>query len=241
MSTYVCSDIHGLKNRYDQMIQQVQKTDHLYILGDVIDRGAFGIEILWDLMHRDNVTMLLGNHEFMMKQYYEAKRERKFPLPKQYEVMSLWRMNHCDATITGFDKLTFAQQEEVLAYLDRLPVAICDLVVEHQMYYLVHGYPLLEATTGTLYASDVLALGYEVERLVWNRVQQADTFFQDRTVIIGHTPTLYLQTDKPYTVWCDHQPIKEATLINIDCGCAADNAYTQLALLRLEDRKVFYF
>lgn len=40
MSKYVASDIHGLKERYDAMIQclNLQEDDTLYILGDVVDR-----------------------------------------------------------------------------------------------------------------------------------------------------------------------------------------------------------
>ena len=74
MSTYVMSDVHGLKDRYDAMLEALalQNEDTLFVLGDVIDRGRDGIAILLDIMNRDNVYMLLGNHEYMMKQYYEA-------------------------------------------------------------------------------------------------------------------------------------------------------------------------
>ena len=74
MSTYVMSDVHGLKCRYDAMLEALalKEEDTLYILGDVIDRGPDGIAILRDVMTREHVVMLLGNHEYMMKQYYEA-------------------------------------------------------------------------------------------------------------------------------------------------------------------------
>lgn len=37
--------------------------DHLCILGDVIDRGTLGVDILQRIMAATNMTMLLGNHE----------------------------------------------------------------------------------------------------------------------------------------------------------------------------------
>ena len=160
MSTYVCSDIHGLKDRYDAMMCMIQPHDHLYILGDVVDRGPFGTEILWDVMHREQVTMLLGNHELMMKQYYEAKRNRTHGMLDHIEVMSRWRMNHCDATIKGFDLLNREQQKELLDYLDQLPVAICDMQVNDTLYYLVHGYPQTALQEGVITQQDALALGY---------------------------------------------------------------------------------
>ena len=69
MAVYVMSDVHGLKDRYDRMIEYIHEEDTLYILGDVIDRGPDGIVILQDAMQRSNVKMLMGNHEYMMKQY----------------------------------------------------------------------------------------------------------------------------------------------------------------------------
>lgn len=38
---YVMSDIHGCGNMYHEMLRKIQfcDSDHLYILGDAIDRG----------------------------------------------------------------------------------------------------------------------------------------------------------------------------------------------------------
>ena len=62
------SDIHGCGNMYHEMLRKIQfcDSDHLYILGDAIDRGPDGISILEDILRRKNVTMLLGNYEHMM-------------------------------------------------------------------------------------------------------------------------------------------------------------------------------
>ena len=65
---YVMSDIHGNRRRFDSIMDQIQlqPEDKLYVIGDVIDRHPDGISILLQLMEMPNVTMLLGNHEFMM-------------------------------------------------------------------------------------------------------------------------------------------------------------------------------
>lgn len=44
---YVMSDIHGCLNRYRNVLRQIRlrKDDHLYILGDVIDRGPEGLRM----------------------------------------------------------------------------------------------------------------------------------------------------------------------------------------------------
>ena len=68
---YIISDIHGLYSRYEKMLEKINfsNDDLLYVLGDVIDRGDRGIDILLDLMEKDNVEMFLGNHEHMMLTY----------------------------------------------------------------------------------------------------------------------------------------------------------------------------
>ena len=54
MSTYVCSDIHGQYDLYARMFEEIQfsDNDHLYIIGDMIDRGPDGIRILQDAASR---------------------------------------------------------------------------------------------------------------------------------------------------------------------------------------------
>ena len=62
---YVMSDIHGRYSRYRSVMIQIRlrKTDHLYVLGDCIDRNPFGFPTLKELYRKPNVTVLLGNHE----------------------------------------------------------------------------------------------------------------------------------------------------------------------------------
>ncbi len=62
---YVMSDIHGPEDRFNAILAQInmKKTDHLYILGDVIDRNPDGIHLLRRIARTKNMTMLLGNHE----------------------------------------------------------------------------------------------------------------------------------------------------------------------------------
>ena len=64
---YVMSDIHGRLDKYNGMLQAIDFSDEdeLYVIGDVIDRGMHGIEILKDIMKRTNVHMIMGNHELM--------------------------------------------------------------------------------------------------------------------------------------------------------------------------------
>ena len=45
---YVLSDIHGDRDAFNTVLSMIDlhPDDYLYILGDVIDRGQYGIELL---------------------------------------------------------------------------------------------------------------------------------------------------------------------------------------------------
>ena len=61
------SDLHGELDKFQRMLEWINfsESDHLYIIGDVIDRGSMGVDILRMIMEAPNMTMLLGNHEQM--------------------------------------------------------------------------------------------------------------------------------------------------------------------------------
>ena len=75
MSNYCIGDVHG---RYDLLIMMLDKikfdfnTDHVYLLGDVIDGGKGSVRILEYVMeHQESITLLRGNHEenFLFNKY----------------------------------------------------------------------------------------------------------------------------------------------------------------------------
>ncbi|WP_456028684.1 metallophosphoesterase [Ruminococcus sp.] len=65
--TYAISDIHGCYEEYIKLIEKIEFSDNdtLYILGDICDRGEKPMEIYYDIMARDNVIPLFGNHEHL--------------------------------------------------------------------------------------------------------------------------------------------------------------------------------
>lgn len=62
---YAISDLHGCYEKYQKLLDTLPfgDTDTLYVLGDAIDRGNGGIDILFDMMSRANIKPLIGNHE----------------------------------------------------------------------------------------------------------------------------------------------------------------------------------
>ena len=70
---YVMSDIHGRKDRFEDVLEQInlQENDVLYILGDVIDRNPSGVSLLRYIQTPQqtqiSLPVLVTHHLYMMK------------------------------------------------------------------------------------------------------------------------------------------------------------------------------
>ena len=226
MSTYVMSDLHGEAELFHKMLEKIQfsETDTLYILGDVIDRGPDGIVLLREITAAPNIILLLGNHEYMMMQYFA-------PEATETEIRR-WNKNGNTPTRDAYLQLEPQTQGEILDMIAQLPTHL-QLTVDSKDYYLVHGFP-----------------GENAHDEVWTRpaIDTANPI-PDTILIIGHTPVLHMQCAKEdredriaeMIRNGEHPQILHAPgFINIDCGCSYDDPIKTLACLRLEDMKEFY-
>ena len=226
MSTYVVSDLHGELHLFQELLKQIRfsKEDHLYILGDVIDRGPDGIALLQDIMVHPNMTLLLGNHEYMMLQYFA-------PEATETEIRR-WNKNGNTPTRDAYLRLEPAEQMRITEYIQSLPTHLT-VNVGDKNYYLVHGFP-----------------GENVHDEVWHRPTIADPNpISNTTLIIGHTPVLYMQESKEKREERiaemirrgEHPRIFHAPgFIDIDCGCSLEDPIKTLGCLRLDDMAEFY-
>ena len=235
--TYVISDIHGQLGFFEDILRKIdlQPDDKLYILGDVIDRGAHGIEILRRIMAMPNAEMLLGNHEFMMLdalgEPYEGIRT------STASAMELWYRNGGGKTHIGLYCLPKAQRREVLDYLKSRPMNI-DVKAGGKEYRLVH------AADIDFYGVDRERFRSETEYCVWDRkglIPMARV--SDKNYVFGHTGTFLIKPS------ANPKIIHKDNLIGIDCGCAiADGIYDpgigmikgRLGCIRLDDMHEFY-
>ena len=211
--TYVMSDIHGESDRFYKMLDLIKfsPADTMYILGDVIDRGIDGVDLLLDIMQRPNMIMLMGNHEDMM---LNTLGPNSFP-----EARALWTQNGGNQTRRELlYHRTSEDRRKILSFCRGLP-SIMDIEVNGVGYVLVHGYP-----------SD------KYLDQIWGRVE-ADSNFVGTTVIVGHTPTCYLTGNfrEPFSIYHGNG------FMDIDCGCGNMSIpFRRLACLRIEDLEEFY-
>ena len=69
MAVWATADLHGNYILWEQIKAFLKEDDTLIFLGDAIDRGDRGFEILMEMLDDPRVAYLKGNHEDMM---YEA-------------------------------------------------------------------------------------------------------------------------------------------------------------------------
>lgn len=234
--TYVMSDIHGNKKRFESVLSQInlKSTDRLYILGDVIDRFPDGIELLQRIRKMKNARLLLGNHEYMMLNALANRFEtpEKLNSNKYFEAKSIWNQNHNSPTINGFHALSEDEQRSLYDYLKHRRLFI-KLTVNGQKYLLVHGSSPDGFCEEERYRYDSIT-----EYVVWNRCSPSFTLSDGSIMIFGHTPTAYYQNKDPMTIWHGNN------IVGIDCGAGFNSKNVgigcRLACLRLDDMKEFY-
>lgn len=226
MAHYVISDIHGEAERFHAMLAKIRfsEEDTLYILGDVIDRGPDGIQLLLEIIDTPNMVMLLGNHEYMMLACFRSGATAL--------EISRWDRNGNTPTKSAWRELTPQERGDILFFLRSLPGHL-ELTVNGKDYYLVHGFP-----------------GESVHDEVWLRPTiETPNPILGRELIVGHTPVLSLLKPREerlaYLLEMENrgehfQIFRAAGFTDIDCGCGHGYAAGRLACLRLEDNAEFY-
>lgn len=233
MAKYVMSDLHGNYEAYKKALTLInfQNTDTLYVLGDVIDRGSDSIKILMDMMMRDNVIPIIGNHEYMallvlqflMTEITEDSVDQMERNPEVIDSLQHWIAEGGESTISEFNELESYEKEMIIDYLDefRLYETVC---INDKDYVLVHA--------GLSNFSPERELdSYQSFEVLFDRADYDKIYYTDKILITGHTPTQFINDDGLNKIY------KKNNHIAIDCGGAYGG---NLAVLRLDDEKEFY-
>lgn len=202
---YVISDIHGNKTAWENIKKKInlQFDDTLYILGDVVDRGEYGIEILQEIMNSSNMQMILGNHEYMMLSAFGCSYDGVY----NDRALELWYMNGGEVTNNHMSRLPARDQIDIIQYLIDCPlnIHIDDIILCH-------------AAPEELWENLGMPLGYQTkeEFCVWSReaVNELKASAIEQKIIFGHTPTIYLNDhNDPMSIYNYADK-----LYGIDCG-----------------------
>lgn len=232
---YVSSDLHGCHPQaFIRLLDRAGfcEDDELYILGDVIDRGEFGAEMLLWITQQPNVRLILGNHEALMRScsflFDEVTDESLAKLtPESLALVQNWIDNGGQPTIRGLKRLMLKDPSLVRGIFDYLreeATLYDELILDGKRFILVH------AGLGN-FSPDKALSDYSAEELLMIRPAPDERYFDDATVIFGHTPTAYYGTEHNGRAF--HGP----GWVCIDTGAAMGG---KPMLLRLEDMAEIY-
>lgn len=142
---YAVSDLHGCYDRYRQLLDKLdlEEQDTLYVLGDALDRGPEGFQILSDMASRPQVVGLLGNHEAMALDALPGllrglEHGRASMSRTDRSNASLWFSNGGESSLRDFLRLDKGQRQEVWAYMASLPL-YREMKAGGRDFLLVHG------------------------------------------------------------------------------------------------------
>ncbi len=230
---YVMSDLHGRYDKYTEMLSKIHFTsdDELYVLGDICDRGPSSAQIYLDIMKRENVHCIMGNHEKMLLENLPHVFGIFFE--KDANVISadygLWSINGGGTTCASFIEVGKENMLKIYNYIRLFPFYRV-VEVEKKRYLLVHA--------GIDNYLDTKSLcEYLPEELLWSDIDYDDTYYPTKfdKIIVGHTPTFLLNENKSAAIYRGN-----GNVIAIDCGAVFEDSGGRLGCLCLDTMEEFY-
>ena len=227
--TYVVSDIHGCFDKFKEILEKINFGDNdvMYVLGDMVDVGEEPMELLCDLSMRYNIVPIVGEHELralkLLSAFNKILTEGGTPDPEIMGELTEWIRDGGAKTLQGFKELDADMREGIIEYLE-------ELSLYEEITVKGHKYLLLHAGIAD-FDPDTDLEDYMPEDFVSEPLDPDREYFDDVTIIAGHTPT--------YTIdGADHGKIYygESGII-IDCGAAYGET---LGCLCLENGKEYY-
>lgn len=199
MKRYAISDIHGCNKTFRHLVEKrinLQKEDHLYLLGDYIDRGPGSKQVfdfIFELQESGyQVHCLRGNHEEMMLNTFHEKVD---PFS--------WMVNGGDATLDSFEAVSFYDiPEQYIQFIENLPY-----------YFVLDDYLLVHAGFEFKKAEKLADLFEDQQAMIWLRYWYNDInpdILGGRTIVHGHTPVSRNEIEKS---------LQLGIPLDIDGGC----------------------
>lgn len=187
MRTLIIGDIHGCNKTFNALIDKIALSplDHLFLLGDYIDRGPDSkgvLDTIVNLKERGyQVSCLRGNHEQMMLNAFQPpvnkEEEDDDGSNEAVDYLKRWLKNGGKETLNSFGISKVEQvPPQYFTFLKQLPYYI-----ETEDLILVHAG--LDFHTKNPFDN--------LEEMIWIRdwyTSINDKWLGKRTIVHGHTP-----------------------------------------------------
>jgi len=221
----VIGDVHGCYRTLKILIEtqiKPEKSDDIYFVGDLIDRGPRSREVLdyvidlkWKGYH---VFPIRGNHEDLLIKAFSEE-----------EFLQAWFQNGAEDTLKSFD----VPENIINDYegLRLIPERYIQFLAGLPYYYDLKDFIIVHAGLN-LASPDYFS---DTQAMLWSREVKGINLLKDGTCIIhGHTP-MPIVTIRP------NLTRKDTKNLNIDAGCVYKElpGYGILAALELDSRKLY--
>ena len=231
--TYLMSDIHGCFDEYIMLLDKISFSDddELYILGDAMDRGKEPIKVIKDIMKRDNVYYICGNHDEMflnvINRLSKEITEESVEKLSREDMLSYYDyvFNGGELTLRQFRKLSKEEQNDIVDFLSS--ALFYDMIeYDNKLYILTH------AGISNFDKNKELC-DYLPDDFLWGRADYNKNYYESDKIFLvsGHTPTILIKEDEKAFIY------KENNHLAIDCGCVFGG---QLAAYCIETEEEFY-
>lgn len=234
---YVMSDLHGCYEKYIEMLELIKFNDNdkLYIIGDICDRGKEPMKILLHMLEHDNIIPICGNHD--VKAFTslskigiysnEVIKDRDYVIThylmnhEEYMDYLYWLSDGGKETLLDYNNLLISSKRKIIDYLSDFKYYE-ELNINNINYVLIHGGFINFDVNKPLYE-------YKLNELIYERLDYNKTYYSDKIIISGHTPTKYI--DKNY----EGKIYKNNNHMAIDCGCVFGYKLGCLCLDNMEE------
>lgn len=183
MANYAISDLHGRMDLWNQIKNFIKEDDKIYFLGDAIDRGPDGWELMKDLLSDKRVVYFWGNHEDMILHAIDDIIQRNIHPENCYpsSAMALWYYHNGGYT-------TYNQMIQDPDWKDWIEILQKNATYSYDIYY--HDKPNLHLCHAGYSVYDPYSRPEETYDLFWDRTHIVDLQWNkmDGIMIHGHTP-----------------------------------------------------
>lgn len=193
MSVYAFSDLHAQYNLWKQIKNYIKPEDTVFCLGDLVDRGDSGLDILYEVLNTPNIIVLKGNHEDFIAQV--GIKLVKCDYPPEYEnQMALWYSNGAQKTIKEFSALDDKKKMFFIEKISKMPTHIEYTNKKGDLIYLCHAgrQPETREIDDIYYGKGTIACN----NFIWDRHHLNDKIWtgrEDEYCVHGHTPVIYME------------------------------------------------
>ena len=200
MATYCFSDLHAQYDLWEQIKEYLKPEDKAFCLGDCVDRGPAGLEILYEVINHPNITLLRGNHEdfilhigkYHQKKLEEIARQEDNYDPEYYDLMHLWYANGAKNTINSFNNLSKIERNKLLNTINDLPTRLIYINKNGDSIYLCHA----GCQPQTEEIPDLCEGMVPMNNYIWDRYHIMIEKWRGKKnefCVHGHTPIMYLK------------------------------------------------